>query len=240
MPLDAILTDPDALKARFKEQDRLQQPKNTNWSIRTHRAISWYRRAMEVSAHGDESRDLVEARLLFLWISLNALFGRWSAEERRPFPEGPAMALFFDEVMRMDRSDTLMDCVGQSLPAVKRLLANPYLHYDFWINPFDASLADRMVKSEGYLKLPLSRDRASSILREALDRIYLLRSQIVHGASTSGSKLNRQSLSDSLRLLQRLVPAVINIVIEAGSDREWPPLCYPPIDPQNKSTLLGI
>lgn len=240
MSLNNVLTDPDALKSRFKEQDRIHQPNNKNWSIRTHRAISWYRRAVEVAANDTQGRDLSEARLLFMWISLNALFGRWSAEERRPFPEGPAIGLFFDEVMRMDRSDTLMDCVGQSLPAIKRLLANPYLRYDFWINPFDARIGDRLTKNDAYFKLPLTRDRAFSILRETLDRVYVLRSQIVHGVSTSGSKLNRTSLTDGLRLLQRLVPAVINIVIEDGAECEWPLLCYPPIDPNNRDSLRDL
>ena len=68
------------------------------------------------------------------------------------------------------------------------------------------------------------------ILELALERIALLRGQIVHGAATRGSRLNRQSLQRCRKVLEALLPAVLQLVIEHRADDDWPPLCYPPIE----------
>jgi len=68
------------------------------------------------------------------------------------------------------------------------------------------------------------------ILELALERIAVLRGQIVHGAATRGSRLNRQSPQRCRKVLEALLPVVLQLVIEHRADDDWPPLCYPPIE----------
>lgn len=67
------------------------------------------------------------------------------------------------------------------------------------------------------------------VLQSLLERIAVLRGQIVHGASTRGSRLNRESLRRCRKVLESLMPVVLQLVIEHRADDNWPPLCYPPI-----------
>ena len=69
----------------------------------------------------------------------------------------------------------------------------------------------------------------ATILEYSLERIAVLRGQIVHGAATRGSKLNRESLDRSRKVLESLLPDVLQLLIEHRADDDWPPLCYPPI-----------
>lgn len=97
-----------------------------------------------------------------------------------------------------------------------------------------------MIPSAAHFASPLMAPAATKILADVLFRIHLLRSQIVHGSSTSGSRLNRQALADCIQILQQLIPVVLNIAIDPGVGAEWPPLCYPPTDPNDPEQLRQI
>lgn len=68
------------------------------------------------------------------------------------------------------------------------------------------------------------------LLDYTFERIAVLRGQIVHGAATRGSRLNRESLSRCTKILEAILPVILQMVIECRADDEWPPLCYPPIE----------
>jgi hypothetical protein len=61
-----------------------------------------------------------------------------------------------------------------------------------------------------------------------LVRVYLLRCQVVHGASTHGSQLNRVSLGRCITLMDHLLCTVLQIWIDHGADEDWGAMCYPP------------
>ena len=62
-----------------------------------------------------------------------------------------------------------------------------------------------------------------------LGRIYTLRNQIVHGGATWGSSLNREQMRDCLRFMERLVPLVIDVLMDAP-DEPWGPVAFPVVD----------
>jgi hypothetical protein len=67
------------------------------------------------------------------------------------------------------------------------------------------------------------------ILEQMVDRVYLLRCQLLHGAATYGSRLNRMALRNCTTMADKLVPAVMQVWIDHGADEDWGLLCYPPI-----------
>jgi hypothetical protein len=71
--------------------------------------------------------------------------------------------------------------------------------------------------------------RWRELLTMALDRVYVLRGQIVHGAATRGSSLNRAVLQQCGQVLEGLLPPMLRLAIEHGAHDNWPALCYPPI-----------
>jgi hypothetical protein len=68
------------------------------------------------------------------------------------------------------------------------------------------------------------------IMRELIDRIYVLRNQLFHGASTKGSKLNRKTLTNSTAIMADLIPAFIEIMLTSGIDHDWGNVCFPPVE----------
>lgn len=75
------------------------------------------------------------------------------------------------------------------------------------------------------------------MFKEARYRVFALRGQLIHGSSTAGSKLNRAAVTDSLLFLQQFVPVALTLVLVNGPNHQWAPVCFPPVDPADKSSL---
>jgi hypothetical protein len=67
------------------------------------------------------------------------------------------------------------------------------------------------------------------VLGIVLARIYTLRNQLVHGGATWGGGLNRGQMRDCLRFMQRFVPIVIDVLMDAP-DAAWGPVAFPVVD----------
>ena len=70
------------------------------------------------------------------------------------------------------------------------------------------------------------------ILDRLIERIYLLRCQLVHGAATYNSQLNRTSLNRCIPMLRHLLNAILLAMIDHGADEDWGTMCYPPLEPR--------
>ncbi len=211
----------ERLRARFKAIRKREGGTPENWRIRVHRALSWLKRAQAF----DE--DQPEGKLLFLWIALNSLYGRWDGRKSFPDTDGPSRIDFIETVCEFG-PDSIGDILHRHRGLVKKILSDPFLSALFWRDPRDAKLKEKTKEDARRLNDHLRDGKYAHILTRALDRVSTLRGQIVHGASTGGSKLNRDQVRYCLRMLEIAVPVILEIVIEKGCDDPWPPLCYPP------------
>lgn len=217
--------DAESLKARYKlVRDQGDGPKNDNWAIRLHRSLSWAQRAEQLPP------EHPEARLLYWWIALNCLYSRWNAERNAPGQDAAARKAFLDCICRMDEA-----MIGQALrktrPLINRILDNPFLSDVFWRNPDDPASKGRATADANHLEKNLKRRQWFVLLDQVMQRIVVLRGQIVHGAASFGSRLNRTSVRDALRWLEMIVPVIQLIMIDHGRHKPWPELCYPPQAP---------
>lgn len=191
--------------------------------IRFHRACSWLQRVEQNS----ECQDL-DVDLLNLWIAFNALYGQWDEERRDPKPDRASWKQFIEQILRLDQSDILSSSLTENRRLVLSLLEDEYLSRYFWQEPGAASAGKaRKLKHSAYSWY--QEKRWIMILERALDCVYFLRCQLVHGASTYGGKLNRTSLKRCVWMLQKLLPAFLTVWIEHGADEDWGTLCYPPL-----------
>lgn len=217
---DAALTA-DALKVRFKKRCAETNNCHQNWQIRVHRSLSWLKRASEFDARQPE------AKFLFLWISLNSLYSRWNAEKNAPDIDTHARRDFLARVCALDKESILAMLRG-SRGLVNKLLSDPFLADVFWRDPAHPKAKGWATEDSNFIDRNLKAADAVRVLGQAVDRMFVLRGQIVHGASTGGSKLNRKGLNYCLLMLELLVPLVQQIVIERDCNDDWPALCYPP------------
>lgn len=242
LQLEDIISDPDTLKNRIRDFRAAAKGSENAWNgaVRLHRAHSWYGKAMALAQDQEAARDFAEARLIMLWVAFSAVASRWDSEKGQPLPETAELKRFIEAFTRMAGDRLVIDFIGRHKSVLRRLLSNKFLQLDFWKNPFDANLPDTLEARRNLLQEAGDPKTARLILKDALYSIYILRGQLVHGASTAGSKLNRESLADALAFLQDFIPLIIQVCVEQGLEHEWPPLCFPPIDPHDKEQLKRL
>src|SRR5262249_49890176 len=155
----------------------------------------WLDRAERLD--GSIDPDLV---LINQWIGLNALYGRWDATTCEPFPDRESLKDFFDRLLRLDSSRHVGQLLQSQKPLVRSILEDEYLAGFFWRAPSpDSKRAARNQKQRAlgwYVE-----GNWTLVLERLLERIYLLRCQLIHGAATCGGKLNRTALRRATAML---------------------------------------
>ena len=86
-----------------------------------------------------------------------------------------------------------------------------------------------MARSKRAIATAMSSQDTPTILSSLFDRLYMLRTQLVHGGATWCSKVNRDQVRDGTKILLHLVPIFIDIMMD-NPDHPWGMPFYPVID----------
>lgn len=202
-------------KDRVKSNERYQPI-----CIRIHRACSWLQRVESL-----EEADL-DQRLVLQWIAFNSLYGRWNPSEREPEPDAATIREFLSHILKLDSESRIAAVLNEQRKLILSIFGDDYLADYFWEGGQRSSPV-RHKAASWYIE-----QRFSMILEKLIDRIYLLRCQLVHGAATCGGGLNRTALRNCSTMLGHLVRTFILTIIDYGAEEEWGPLCYPPLGPK--------
>ena len=192
-------------------------------AIRFHRACSWMARVEQMPDGEDHDLGLVT-----LWIAFNSLYGQWDCQKREPRPDRESWRSFMDRILKLDRTDHVPVALQEHKRLVMSLLEDEYLSNFFWEEPC-AKRAGQSRKAAYNAQTWYIEQRWIKVLDEILERVYVMRCQLVHGAATYGGKLNRTSLKHCVTMMQRLLPAMLLVWIDHGADEDWGLMCYPPV-----------
>jgi hypothetical protein len=165
--------------------------------------------------------------LLCIWISFNGLYGQWDEKRREPQPDRESWRIFLDRILAIDTSKLVSSMLTGERDLVMSILDDEYLSSFFWEEPSDLR-ASKSKKSKFDARTWYIEGKWRMILDRLLERVYILRCQIVHGAATYGGKLNRDSLDCCVRIMRSLMNATFLVLIETGGDEDWGAMCYPP------------
>jgi hypothetical protein len=209
-------------RRRWKPQkERLLTNRNGQGTlIRFHRACSWLARVESMSENEDADLALVS-----LWIAFNSLYGQWDRAKREPKPDRECWRAFVDRMLVLDGDNCIVGALQEHKRLVISLLEDEYLNNKFWRDPKQRVHSNKMkhVAQSWYVT-----ERWTTIIDELLDRIHLMRCQLVHGAATYGGQLNRTSLRRCVWMIRHLLTAFLTAWIDHGADKDWGPVCYPP------------
>lgn len=211
------------LRRRWKptKEKFAESAKHQPLLIRIHRACSWVQCV-------EESADAaLDERLVFQWVALNALYGQWDNTRREPLPDGKTSSAFFDLLFRIDCDGRLSELLTNERVLVMSIFEDPYLSGYFWEDP-SAGRAKQTMSTRRKANTWYLEARWKMVLDRLVERIYLLRCQIVHGAATCGGKLNRPAVRRCSSMLEKLLHTCLVIIIDHGSEHDWGNLCYPP------------
>jgi len=208
------------LKRKLKTlQDQLPEPH----AIRLHRSISWLRAA-------EEQEKAPDLRLICLWVSMNGLYAMDDARFER-LPERERFADFVDRLVACDLESRLYNILWTKFSGPVRLLVeNKYVYGPFWDNlrgesrnwekGFQQSIVDA--------NQALTKRNVPYLLRIVLDRLYVLRNQLIHGGATYKSQVNRAQVRDGGNILMALLPVVIELMM-LHPENDWGKIYFPPM-----------
>ena len=210
------------LKARHRaERENYSQ----NLSLRVHRALSWLDKS--------EQCDDLDTQFITLWIAFNAAYAN-EIHDRATFPEVRLQAQFIKRICGMDKADDLYNLIWSDYTtSIRALLNNKFIYQPFWDfhnqKISEEEWGKRFYNANESVKRALSRKSTSTMLLVILSRLYTLRNQLVHGGATWNGGANREQIRDGVKILGKLVPLLINIMMD-GHREFWGEACYPVID----------
>src|SRR5690606_30257232 len=159
--------------------------------------------------------------------------GQWDEQKREPLPDRQCWRAFLGRLLPLDTTGHIASMLQAQRPLVMDILDDEYLSSYFWEDPSDLR-AGKSRKAKFEARTWYIDENWSMILDRLIERIYLLRCQLVHGAATHGSQLNRTSLARCVTMQRQLMNAVLLAMIDHGADEEWGAMCYPPLEAAQK------
>ena len=206
-----------------KRQRSVRDSYSDNLGLRVHRALSWLEKAEK--CEGD-----LDAQFIFLWIAFNATYANDVDKAYRPSEH----KMFDDFVCRLcdlDNNKRLAKIVWQEFPhAIRVLLNNQYVFQPFWESQNTEVDSDAwktlFSKAKTYANKALGHENTAMVLGIVFTRIYTMRNQMLHGGATYNSSVNRDQLRDCVHLMERIVPTIIEIMMD-NSNALWGDAYYP-------------
>ena len=219
-------------------------------AVRIRRAISWLRRAEK------ENKD-EDARVIFLWISFNALYGVKSGDV-----EPIKYKNFLKEISKVDDFNKIRNAIKKCQDECLKLVENRYIDEEYWKSvkqyiqnpgmqekPEEkwngkkekgeyGSISESEYKSlDKFLRGGKCNEKSlPANLIKIFDRLYVLRNQVVHGSATWSEYVNRDQIEDGAKVLEVLIPVFIKLILsntESGQGgklgpKNWGDIYYPP------------
>ncbi len=208
------------LRARFHELPKADREVHQDFSIRVWRALSWMERAEALDA-GD-----IEGRFISCWIGINALYARID-DHNKPWGDREALGTFLTRIYKLDSKGRFRKILVKRQTAVLGLIDDKYLCSAFWSS--GGSQVTRNIRAEVQKTiLSFRKHYQLPILRSLFERLYVMRNQVFHGASTKGSRLNRRALRACGNILADMLSASLSTMIDHGIHEDWGSVCFPP------------
>lgn len=208
------------LKARQRE---IRDSFSTALGLRVHRALSWLNRAEQEAEDHD-------ARFIFLWIAFNAAYAN-DIHDRSNFSERSLFSNFIGRLVELDNDKLLYNTVWQEFPkSIRLLINNKYIFQPFWDHQNGQKTQSQwetaFEKSNAAASRALGNMDTAKVIMIMLERLYTLRNQMIHGGATWNSQVNRGQIRDGACIMNKLVPAIIHIMM-GSSNVVWGDPCYP-------------
>jgi len=85
----------------------------------------------------------------------------------------------------------------------------------------------------------LSRRKVPELLAITLDRLSVLRNQVMGGGATYGSSVNRDQVVTGAELLMSLLPVIFDLML-SHPEQEWGALAYPVISASEPNRQVPV
>lgn len=209
--------------------DRLEKRRNAEFNhtgdddfghlcLRLRRGVSWLGRAERELRQPAQPDADIDAAFVFYWIAFNAAYGD-DSELAMDLPERSRFAAFFSDMARLDGNALIYDALWNRFSnEVRSFIGNRFVYDPFWkhYNGVDgfADWRERFDRDSRIARNALARMDTARVLEIVFARMYVLRNQIIHGGATWNSSRNRPQVTDGVRIMARLAPLFIDLMMD--------------------------
>ena len=125
--------------------------------------------------------------------------------------------------MSFDNQKILADLVWTEFPrSIRLLIDNMYIFQLFWDHlpgrPEGEAWEQQFSRAKAAANAALGKHDTATIMQIVLPRLYTLGNQLMHGGSTWSGGVNRDQLRDAPWIMEKLVPAIIEIMMDASGE----------------------
>ena len=162
---------------------------------------------------------------------MNSLYAMDEARFER-MQERERFADFVDRLVHCDKESRLYNILWNKFSGpVRLLIENKFVYGPFWDNLRGESRSwekgfQQSIKDANQA---LANKNIPYLLRIVLDRLYVLRNQLIHGGATYKSKVNRSQVRDGCNILLALLPVIIELMM-LHPESEWGRIYFPPVE----------
>lgn len=209
-PMLELKTQFDVSETELPEQVRL----------RLYRAISWFECA-------NKHQDDLDMAFITLWVSFNSVYAIDSIDE--PLSERESFKSFLKVLLKLDENEQIYACLWHNYSGfIRTLIDNKYLYAPFWQSVrlnnehWQESFKQAKLKAHN----ALARQDVLTLLMVVLDRLYVLRNQLVHGGASYQSSKNRDAVNNSCNMLFEIMPILLGLMLK-NPQQHWGDVHYP-------------
>jgi len=204
------------------KQREIRSSFSESLGLRTHRALSWLNRS-------EQCENDLDAQFIFLWIAFNAAYSQEADTIR--ITETQSFQMFVQKLCELDQQEHIHHLLWDEFSSSIRLLIdNQFVFQPFWDHHNgkidEQEFKERFSKAKTKANKALSQGNSPALLTVILSRLYTLRNQIMHGGATWQSSANRDQLRDAVTFLSKLVPILINTMMD-NANTLWGEASYP-------------
>ena len=197
--------------------------------LRLYRCLSWADRATAAEGAGD-----ADLAFILRMIAFNALWGQVHVEGAPNLRQSDAWRLFLTDLAAHDlaRRDRIIPGLRRDRTLLMEIYGSPFFHREWWVEPGAEQLGSQ-TKIAGRIDDWLEQGRIDHLVRELVNRLLLLRGQLIHGNATHGGKTNRATVEPAALVLDRLLRTTLEVLVLDGgldADLRWTPVPYPPTE----------
>lgn len=208
-----------------QQHRRVRDSYPADLNLRIHRSLSWLKRA--------EISDDDDGRFIFLWIAFNAAYANEISDSYR-LSEQEAFKGFLEKLCALDSEKLIDGLVWKEYSgSIRVLLDTPFVFQSFWDfhcgKISEEEWTQRFEKGKKMAHQALASGNTPILLGLLFNRLYTLRNQLIHGGATWNSSVNRKQLHDCVKLLGKLVPVIIGLMVSNPATL-WGTACYPVLE----------
>lgn len=204
------LTEKAELLTAQYEMDKEKGIFSEEFKLRTHRALSWLRKAGQCN----DDHDMM---FINLWIAFNAAYANeigGNTGDKSSFHQ------FLYQICHLDEEQKrIYDLLWHKFSgSIRLLLDNRYVYQSFWeyqngnITEYEWDTQFQRAKDAAYFAL--KQQNTVQMLGVLFNLLYTLRNQIIHGGATYNSSANRHQVKDACNILEMLIPTIVEIMLE--------------------------